>query len=209
MSKTVFRHFFDFFDGQEKWLNSMAERGYRLIKCGKMTYTFDECKPGEYEYAVEFVGDRSYSKAKDYRKYLEEMGFRTLTKNINLNFSYGKVKWRPYAKGMGQIATSPGGFNKELLIVEKKRDGKPLKLHTDVQDRLEAYKTVQRVYLWAVFILVTLFTITFIPGVSSLSEALTWILRGVIAIFGVLFFIPAVKYSLLVGRLRDASKTFE
>lgn len=118
MSKTVFRYFFDFLDGQEKWLNSMAERGCRLTKCGKMTYTFDACVPGEYEYAIEFVGDRSYSKAKNYRVYLEEMGFRTLTKNINLNFSYGKVKWRPYAKGLGQIATSPGGFNKELLIVE-------------------------------------------------------------------------------------------
>lgn len=110
MKKTVFRYFFDFFDGQGKWLNSMAEHGYRLQKCGKMTYTFDKCKPAEYEYAVEYAGDKSYFKAKDYRGYLESMGFRTFTKNINLNFSFGKARWRPYAKGMGQIATSPGGF---------------------------------------------------------------------------------------------------
>jgi hypothetical protein len=124
VSKTVFRYFFDFLDAQEKWLNSMAESGYRLKKCGKITYTFDECKPNEYEYSIEFVGDQSHSKAMDYRKYLDGMGFRSFTKNINLNFSFGKVRWRPYAKGMGQIATSPGGFNKELLILEKKRDGK-------------------------------------------------------------------------------------
>lgn len=209
MSKTVFRYFFDFLDGQEKWLNSMAERGYRLTKCGKMTYTFDACVPGEYEYAVEFVGDRSYSKAKNYRAYLEEMGFRTLTKNINLNFSYGKVKWRPYAKGLGQIATSPGGFNKELLIVEKKTDGKPLELHTDVQDKLEAYRTVRRAYSWAVLMMFGLAAVTFIPGASSMSAIMTWVLRAVVAIFGVLFLIPAVKYSLLVGRLREASNTFE
>lgn len=209
MSKTVFRYFFDFFDGQEKWLNCMAEKGYRLEKCGKISYTFDECDPGKYEYAVEFVGYRSYSKAKDYRKYLEEMGFRTITKNINLNFSYGKVRWRPYAEGMGQIATSPGGFNKELLIVEKKKGGKPLNLHTDIQDKLEAYKTVRRTYFWAVLMMFALVAMTFIPGVSSLSAAMIWILRVVVAIIGVLFLIPAVKYSLLVSRLRDESKTFE
>ena len=209
MSKTVFRYFFDFLDGQERWLNSMAERGYRLIKCGKISYTFDSCRPDEYEYAVEFFGDRSYSKAKDYRGYLEEMGFRTLIKNINLNFSYGKVRWRPYAKGMGQIATSPGSYNKELLIVEKKKDGKPLELHTDVQDKLEAYKTVRRAYSWAVFIAFGLVAMTFVPGVSSLSIAMTWGLRAVVATFGVLFLIPAVKYSLWAGRLRDESKTFE
>lgn len=209
MSKTVLKYFFDFLDGQERWLNSMAERGYRLKKCGRITYTFDACRPGEYEYAVEFVGDKSYSKAKDYRRHLESMGFRTFTKNINLNFSYGKVRWRPYAKGMGQIATSPGGFNKELLIVEKKRDGKPLDLHTDVQDKLDAYKTVRRAYFWAVLMLFGLITVTFIPNQSSLSAVIIWVLRAVIAVVAILFLIPAVKYSLLVRRLKDESKTFE
>ena len=116
MSKTVFRYFFDIMEEQEKWLNHMAEKGYRLKKCGRIIYTFDQCRPNEYEYVIEFVGDQAHSKAKNYRHYLENMGFRTFTKNINLNFSYGKVRWRPYAKGMGQIAASPGGFNKELMI---------------------------------------------------------------------------------------------
>lgn len=209
MSKTVFRYFFDFLDGQEKWLNSMAERGYRLKKCGRVAYIFDECGPGEYEYAVEFVGDRSYSKAKGYRAYLEDMGFRTMTKNINLNFSYGKIRWRPYAKGMGQIATSPGSFNKELLIVEKKKDGTPLELHTDVQDKLNVYQAVRHAYFYSALMMFGLVAMTFIPNVSNLSEAMTWVLRAVIAAASTLFLIPAVKYSLLIGRLRDESKTFE
>lgn len=209
MSKTVFRYFFDFLDGQEKWLNRMAERGYQLKKCGRMTYTFDVCRPGEYEYAVEFVGDRSYSKAKDYCAYLEEMGFRTLTKNINLNFSYGKAKWRPYAKGMGQIATSPGGINKELLIVEKKKDGSPFELHTDMGDRLDVYKAARRAYFWAVLMMFGLVAVTFIPDVSSLSTAMIWGGRTVIAVVGALLLIPAVKYALLANRLNSACKTFE
>ncbi len=209
MSKIVFRYFFDFLDGQERWLNSMANQGYRLKKCGRMTYTFDKCGSDEYEYAVEFVGDKAYSQAKDYRRYLEGMGFRTFTKNINLNFSYGKARWRPYAKGMGQIATSPGGFNKELLILEKKKDGRPFELHTDVQDKLDTYRAARRVYIWAVFLIFGLTAMTFIPGVSSLSPAMTWALRAVILAFGILFVIPAVKYSSFVNRLKEEGKTFE
>lgn len=209
MSKTVFRYFFDFLDGQETWLNSMAERGYRLKKCGKITYTFDECKPNEYEYAVEFVGDKAYSKIKDYRGYLESMGFRAFTKNINLNFSYGKVRWRPYARGMGQIATSPGGYNKEILILEKKRDEKPFELHTDVHDKLNTYKTVRRTYAWDVLMMLGLGAMTFIPNVSSMSVAMTWVLRAVILIISILFVIPTVKYSSLVKQLKEESKTFE
>ncbi|MFA9379588.1 MAG: DUF2812 domain-containing protein [Acetanaerobacterium sp.] len=209
MSKTVFRYFFDFLDGQEKWLNTMAGKGYRLRECGKMTYLFDECEPGEYEYAVEYVGDRSYSKAKGYRGYLEEMGLRTLTKNINLNFSYGKGRWRPYAKGLGQTASSPGGFNKELLIVEKRKDAKPFTLHTDVRDKLEAYQAVRRAYFWAVLMMLGLIALTFVPTVSSLSVTMTWVLRAVCAVFSILFLIPAVRYSLSVSRLKEESRTYE
>ena len=209
MSKTVFRYFFDFHDGQEKWLNHMAEDGYRLKKCGRLTYTFDECRPKEYEYAVEFVGERSYSKAKDYRKYLESMGFHTFTKNINFNFSYGKVRWRPYAKGMGQIAASPGGFNKELLILEKKRDGKLFELHTDIHDKLSTYKTVRRAYAWSVLMIALLGAMTFLPNVLSVSEPVTWGLRSALLILFSLFVIPTVKYSSLVKFLKEESKAFE
>lgn len=208
MSKIVFKYFFDFLDGQEKWLNSLSAKGYRLKRCGRMIYTFDQCEQNEYEYAVEFVGEKSYAKAKDYRSYLEDMGFRTFTKNINLNFSYGKVKWRPYGKGMGQIATSPGGFNKELLILEKKKDGKPFELHTDINDKLNTYKTVRSAYFWAVLMMAGLVGMTFIPNISSMSIIMIWVLRVIIFIFGILFFIPTVKYSLLVGRLKEENKIF-
>lgn len=209
MGKTVFRYFFDFLDGQEKWLNSMAEHGYRLKKCGKITYTFDTCNPREYEYTLEFVGDKAHSKAKAYRKYLESMGFRTFTKNINLNFSYGKIRWRPYAKGMGQIATTPGGFNKELLILEKKKDGRPFELHTDIQDKLNIYKAVRRVYTWAILMITLLGVMSFIPNAVSISAPMAWALRVVLLIFGVLFAVPAVKYSSLVKYLKEESNTFE
>ena len=209
MRKTVFRYFFDFFDGQRIWLNSMAKRGYRLQKCWNMAYTFEECQPDEYEYAVEYVGAQSYSRAKDYRGYLEGMGFRTFTKNINLNISLGKVRWRPYAKGMGQIAASPGGFNKELLILEKKKDGEPFELHTDLKDKINTYKTIRCTYAWAVLLLLCMIVMTFIPGFSSVPEHVLWVLRIIIAIIALLFLIPTVKYFTLAGQLKKESRTFE
>lgn len=209
MSKRIFRYFFDFIDGQEKWLNNMAQRGFRLKTCGKASYLFEECEPNEYEYIVEFVGEQSNSKARDYQKYLEGMGFRTFTKNINLNFSFGKVRWRPYAKGMGQIATSPGGYNKELLIVERKRNGKPFDLHTNVKDKLNAYKTIKRSYIYAVLLLICFFAITFIPSVSLQSAFLIWGLRSVIGMIGFLYLIPTIRYSLLVKEIKEESQLFE
>ncbi len=209
MSKIVFRYFYDFLEKQENWLNNMAKLGYRLKKCGKMFYFFDECQPNEYEYAIEYVGNISYGKAKEYRSYLDDMGYRTFTKNINLNFSYGKVRWRPYAKGLGQIATSPGGFNKELLILEKKRDGQPFELHTDVSDKCDTYKAVRQSYRWAVLILLLLTVMTFIPGVSSLNTAMIWTFRVLLILISILFLLPAVKYSSLIKHLKDESKIYE
>lgn len=208
MSKTVIRYFFDFLDGQENWLNQMAKRGYRLKKCGMLTYTFDQCKPEEYEYAVEFVGDKAYSKIKDYGVHLENMGFRTFSKNINLNYSYGKVRWRPYAKGMGQIATSPGGYNKELLILEKKRDGSPFNLYTNIQDKLDTYKQFRNAYLWATFMMLSLTILTFIPDVSSMSISMTWAFRVILLIFSVLFMIPTLKYGRRVKKLKEESNIY-
>jgi len=82
-------------------------------------------------------------------------------------------------------------------------------MHTNVQDKLDAYKTVRRAYIWAVLMMFGLVVVTFIPNISSLSVAMTWVLRAAVAVFGALFLIPTVKYSLLVNRLRNENKIFE
>jgi len=204
MTKTVLRYFFDFIGGQEKWLNRMASKGYRLKKCGKMTYVFENCRPDEYEYAVEFVADKSYSKSKDYRQFLESMGLRAFTKNINLNFSIGKIRWRPYAKGMGQIAASPGGYNKELLIVEKKRDGKPFELHTDLDDLITSYRAFRNSYLYAAICLFGFLALSFIPAITT-GNSIFWanVIRIFIGVLGVLFAIPAIKYSSMIKQFKN------
>jgi hypothetical protein len=204
MNKKVYRYFGLFLKTQKKWLNKMADRGYRLVRTTRLMYEFEESLPAEYEYQVEFVADKSNRKARDYQNYLEELGYRTFTKNININYSYGKIEWRPWAKGAGQISTSPGSYNKELLIVEKKRDGKRFELYTDLQDIINYYQNVRRIYCsW------------FLTGIVLLAANLIKLIRidsifniiaAIIAITGI---IPAIYYTVLIHHQKTESKTNE
>ena len=45
MSKKCYHFFGGLLDAQANWLNKMSEKGYRLIRAGKMLYEFEECKP--------------------------------------------------------------------------------------------------------------------------------------------------------------------
>ena len=55
MSKKCYRFFGGLLNTQEKWLNKMSEKGYRLVRTGKLLYEFEKCKPDEVTYCVEFI----------------------------------------------------------------------------------------------------------------------------------------------------------
>lgn len=207
MTIKIFRYFFSFFETQERWLNKMAAEGWRLVKTTKLFYEFESCKPSEYEYCVEFVGDKSYKKAREYKSFLEEMGFRTFTKNININYSFGKMRWRPWARGAGQIATSQGSYNKEILLLEKKNDGKPFELHTDYNDLIQYYIPIRKAYLYGLLLL--LFMVIgnyvfdlFMVQLNSYGKAL-------VAIVALILTIPVCKYSVLIKKYKNILKTNE
>ena len=147
MSKKCYHFFGGLLNAQANWLNKMSEKGYRLIRAGKMLYEFEECKPNEVKYCVEFIGEKSKENAKDYSLFLEDMGYKVFFKNINLNYSVGKVRWRPWAEKGGRIATNATTFNRELLIVEKKNDGKPFELHTSYEDKARYYANLRSPWL--------------------------------------------------------------
>lgn len=117
MSKKCYRFFGGLLNTQEKWLNKKAQNGYRLIRTVKLLYEFKKCKPNQVKYCVEYIGEKSQNSAKDYHDFLEDMGYKVFYKNINLNYSVGKVRWRPWAEKGGRIATNATTFNRELLIV--------------------------------------------------------------------------------------------
>lgn len=69
MSKKYYRFFGGLLTAQANWLNKMSEKGYRLIRTGKMLYEFEECKPNQVKYCVEFIGQKSKDNAKDYHDF--------------------------------------------------------------------------------------------------------------------------------------------
>lgn len=147
MSKKCYRFFGGLLTAQENWLNKMSSRGDRLVRVGKMLYVFEQCKPNAFQYRVDFIGEKSKAGANEYRSFLEDMGYKVFFKNINLNYSLGKVRWRPWAEKGGRIATHATTFNRELLIVEKQNDGKPFELHTSFEDKARYYANLRSPWL--------------------------------------------------------------
>lgn len=170
MSKKYYRFFWGFLKKQENWLNEMSDKGCRLVRTGRAWYEFEDCEPGKYRYAVEFVGEKSRQKAEEYASFLEDYGYRVLFKNLNLDYSVGKAVLRPWAEKGGKIATTGGAYNKELLLVEKENDGKPFELHTTDEDIREYKKTVRKPWIFSI---ITILAAVFLSlGSVSLTNAL-------------------------------------
>ncbi|WP_343208666.1 DUF2812 domain-containing protein [Anaerolentibacter hominis] len=147
MRKKYYRFFGGLLHAQENWLNRMAQKGYRLVRTEKLLYEFEPCESGQMQYRVEFIGEKAKEKAQDYRFFLEDLGYQVFYKNINLNYSVGKVRYRPWAEPGGRIATNSTTFNRELLIVGKENDGKPFELHTSLEDKLSYCRNLRNPWL--------------------------------------------------------------
>lgn len=187
MSIVKRKYFAMFMGAQKKWLNEMAKKGYRLIRVGKLEYEFEECKPGQYVYEIEYVGDKSFEQEEDYKAFLESLGYKAFYKNMNLDYSTGKVIWRPFAEKGGRISTSRSTYNRELLIIEKENDGKPFELHTTPADEITYLKRIRNpwLYLGAAFLAV---------GALLMSIKLLAV--------GILLSVPGVRAHVRIMRIR-------
>lgn len=194
MNEKCYRFFGGLLATQEKWLNKMSEKGYRLIRTGKLLYEFEECKPNQVKYCVEFIGEKSKRNSADYKAFLEDMGYTVFYKNINLNYSVGRVRWRPWAEKGGRIATNATTFNRELLIVEKENDGKPFELHTSYEDKASYYSNLRNPWL----LLLLLFGLL---GVINRSF--------VAVIIALVSLIPVIVYQVQIMKLKREANTKE
>lgn len=202
MSKKFYRFFGGLLLSQEKWLNKMAENGLRLTNTTKASYEFEECTPSQYQYCVEYIGNKSKQNAEDYVHFLEDCGYRVFFKNINLNYSVGKVVIRPWAEKGGKISTTSTTFNKELLIVEKLNDGKPFELHTTYEDKENYYKELRKPWLF-LFLISTICAILMYFTMEPWVPSIVW---GIIAIFS---FIGLIIFQIELNALKNKKSTKE
>lgn len=175
-------HWFGNMTSTVKWLNKMADRGLRVSGVTVTGCEFEECEPGKYEYALEFVGHMSREKADEYARFLRECGYRTFFKNLAMDWNTGKVELRPWAEKGARLARNSTTYNRELLIVEKERDGRPFELHTSAEDRLWYAKKVAATWLWAFLVFTVCAVLTrrwafLIPAVPSLLVVVIYFVR--------------------------------
>lgn len=194
MSKKQYRFYGGLLTAQENWLNKMGSNGYRLIRAGKLLYEFEKCESEKFQYCIEFIGHKSKQDAQEYRAFLEDMGYHVFYKNINLNYSFGKVRWRPWAEPGGQIAANSTTFNKELLIVEKLCDGKPFELHTSFEDKIQYYTTLEKPW----FTLSALFVL-----MAILAKSVPLVICALLPL------VPVIIYQLQIRTLKKEAQTKE
>lgn len=147
------RYFIDFINGQQNWLNKMAEKGYRLCGTSRVGYEFKECLPGAYTYIVQYVAEKSPKELREYRQYLEDLGYVHYAKNTSIQFGY-KAKLRYNGKRL-QLATNPGLLNKELLIIEVPK-GEELELFTTAKENHSYYAILRNIFLLAAVLMIGL-----------------------------------------------------
>ena len=181
-------------NAQADWLNAQAHNGLKLVQTGKLSYDFEPCTPGAYCYCVEYVGHMSLTESQEYKRFLEEMGYRVWYKNVNLQWSTGKVQYRPWANPGGRMATSNTTIDKELLIVEKESDGTPFVLHTTYEDRMRLAK--QHRDPWLMMLLIFL-------GCSFVLH------HPAFYIFSAIALIPSIVYHLEYRALRKNTEIEE
>lgn len=194
MSKKYYRFFGGLLTAQASWLNKMSAKGYRLVRTEKMLYEFAECAPNQVKYCVEFIGQKSQDNAEDYRTFLEAMGYKTFYKNINLNCSVAKVRWRPWAEKGGRLATNSTTFDRELLIVEKENDGKPFKLHTSYADKAKYYANLRNPWLLILLMLAV---------AAAMTCSAAWCILALISL------LPVAAYQTQVMQAKHEAKLKE
>lgn len=63
------------FDKEEQWLNEMAAKGLALVSVGVFKYTFEECRPGDYNIRLELLENvPGHTESQNYIKFLEDTG---------------------------------------------------------------------------------------------------------------------------------------
>lgn len=187
MKKSVRKFFWLFFTSQEQWLNRMSDEGWHLVGTTISGYEFEECEKGKYRYKVAYIANRSNESAETYVKSLEDCGYRVFYKNANLNYSTGKVEYRPWAEEGGRIATEKTTLHKELLIIEKENDGTEFEFCATFEQRYSSYN---RLRLWGIIGLVVT------AALAMVGKSIAW---GIVVVLPLVW---TVLFHREIGRLK-------
>lgn len=196
-----YRYFFLFIHAQQTYLNRMATKGYRLTHCGIAAYDFEKStEPVEYQ--IEYIADQSAASYRRYLALIEELGYTSFLKNINLNYTAGRMKLRFTGHGL-HMQTSKDLINHELLIIEKPL-GTSLDAYTTYEDQLHYLTSLRNIYLQYVIFLLFMIILFMI----KLSASMIW-LTGLALLCFLTAFIAVIRSELQIHKLKQEHTLFE
>jgi len=125
-------------------------------------------------------------------------------------FLKAQERWlnRMAAQGFRLVRTTrmmyeyPGSYNKELLIVEKRKDGKPFELHTDPEDLVRYYQSLRNAYLFNGIFWALCFLLNFFMRIPVAVNVL-------LGVFSVIYLVPAIFYALAIHHVNEDRKIYE
>lgn len=104
--------------GRERYLNRMAEKGFRLLHSGSILHRFEKTQE-PLHYSVQYIGHMNSRERLDYVNFLQGLNMTLHYAPLNLGkFAFGNLRWRPYNKPSSSLASTSGMMNKEILIIE-------------------------------------------------------------------------------------------
>lgn len=180
--ETKYRFFGPMILSMENWLNRMSSIGNRLVDTGKMSWDFEPCSRGKYEYRVEYAGQLNLEKNENYLQYFRDKGYNVLTKPLNLNFSLGKAQIRTDDEGEPMVVTKNNVLDKEIIIIEKLADGTPFDIPTNNLDRTRYLKPLFRT--WIVLSVLMAALAIFMYAMNGADAAMPHIVLAVFCIAG-------------------------
>ncbi|QSX05665.1 DUF2812 domain-containing protein [Sedimentibacter sp. zth1] len=113
-----FNPFYNDLQDLENWLNSYAQKGYRIVNVNKSNYELCECPSAEYSYYVGLVKSSEFDNLKE--KYESEL-IKAFKTNLFIKSTTSKKKISLDIRG--QLWTSPEVLNNwEIVILETKNN---------------------------------------------------------------------------------------
>ncbi|RDU22475.1 DUF2812 domain-containing protein [Anaerosacchariphilus polymeriproducens] len=146
MKKTVFKPFYNY-EKEEKWLNQMSLNGLQLVGYYWAVYVFEEGKPDEYEYRIEFM--RHFGKHPENLEYIEFL------KELKVECVGTYMYWS---------------------ILRKKKEDGPFEIFSGMEDKMKQYKKIRNWWfsLAALEYFIALYEMILGIYLKNSNESVTW-----------------------------------
>lgn len=108
-------------DEEQEWLNDYAQQGWAMTRFFAGMVTFVPCQPGEYVYQIDLLPGKGLwaHNYEDYVIFMNEMDVKILQR-----------------------------WGRWVYLRKRAADG-PFEIYTDTASKLEMYRRIRRMFLWA------------------------------------------------------------